>query len=520
MKDKLTSLIEINNILDNSRSKYSVEDEVLIVDDNKTLLPTLEKWKTKAIVELYGLKQEETVTKTINLLFDLNEYDLDKTKEIVNNLKSINTNLNDLSIRNIYDVGSIRKNVIIKTAYDEYKLIDKIGEGGNGFVYKASSKNNEIVAIKFLKKSDTAKIKRFKNEIHFCEKYEHENIVKIIDRGYTLSNEEDIIFYVMPFYEDTLRKRINDGIPHDKIVEVFVGLINGLIFAHNKDTIHRDIKPENILFNKDSWNPVICDFGIAHFSDNDKQTLIKTKVRDKMGNYAYSAPEQINHKDICPETDIYAAGLILNEMFTKEIPNSSGYKRIEQVDYEYKYLDDLFEEIYKYNPSERIKEDKIINEINILSEIHVSKRKKEKIEHNVPATFEPERFDLKITSIMYENKELIFSFDNDIPNDWYQIIAFGEFSCTQICGYERCLLNRRNSNELTMAIKDRTSLDTIRNLKSYMYAWVKSSNEEYNRELLKKAIEKQRKEEENRRKELEELSRKIEINKLLSSIND
>ena len=83
------------------------------------------------------------------------------------------------------------------------------------------------------------------------------------------------MFCVMPRYFESLRDKINKTIQPEDAITIFVGLLSGLKFAHEKDVVHRDIKPENIMFAKGSNEPVICDFGIAHFSENDLMTLLK-----------------------------------------------------------------------------------------------------------------------------------------------------------------------------------------------------------------------------------------------------
>lgn len=87
----------------------------------------------------------------------------------------------------------------IKTAFDEYVLIKQVGSGGNGRVFSATNMNKENVAIKFVERNISAsKLKRFKNEIHFCEYHKHKNIVEILDRGYVVLDGTEYVFYVMP----------------------------------------------------------------------------------------------------------------------------------------------------------------------------------------------------------------------------------------------------------------------------------------------------------------------------------
>lgn len=112
-------------------------------------------------------------------------------------------------------MGKLEKGAKIHTAFDDYVLIQQYGEGGNGKVFSAINSDKESVAIKFVEKnSSRKKLKRFKNEIYFCEKYRHKNIVQILDRGYAYFNERDYAFYIMPLYKETLKDKIKKGISH------------------------------------------------------------------------------------------------------------------------------------------------------------------------------------------------------------------------------------------------------------------------------------------------------------------
>lgn len=260
----------------------------------------------------------------------------------------------------------MKKGQEVLTAFNKYQLKKQIGQGGNGIVWNATDEDGDSYAIKLLERQNTEKVlKRFENETFFCMKNTHKNIVPILDYG---TDGEEYVFYVMPLYKQTLRDRIRAGLSHEDIMPIFTGIIEGLSFAHKKGTIHRDIKPENILFEENSNVPIIADFGIAHFSPDNKATFIETAKDDRMANFQYAAPEQRKRGGISVEqTDIYAAGLILNEMFTGEVPQALDYRKISDVAPDYGYLDVLFEHLFKQDPSERLyPEEKIIDELQAL----------------------------------------------------------------------------------------------------------------------------------------------------------
>ena len=258
---------------------------------------------------------------------------------------------------------SLKKGMELNTAFENYSIIHLVGEGGNGRVYSAVSSTGEKVAIKFVKRElGNNKFNRFKNEIWFCEKANHKNIIRVLDRGY-VHLDDDYSFYVMPLYSQTLRDKIKEGICADDIISIFSGILDGLEYAHGQATIHRDIKPENILFAENSNEPVISDFGIAHFAEEQMIASVKTKRNDRMCNFQYCAPEQkMRGREILPQTDIYAAALILNEMFTGEIPLASGHKTIASVNSRFSYLDEIVEKILKQDPKERMYPEQAIRE--------------------------------------------------------------------------------------------------------------------------------------------------------------
>src|SRR5262245_14978086 len=144
-----------------------------------------------------------------------------------------------------------KSNLVFETAIDTYQGQEILGEGGAGTVYKVSNSDGEFFAVKLLDphKTNTKKLKRFKNELTFCQRNKHKNIVTVLDHGVIEFKEKNPPFYVMPFYPSTLRKLMDDGIPHNKVLDYFAQILDGLDAAHLLGVWHRDLKPENILYN-------------------------------------------------------------------------------------------------------------------------------------------------------------------------------------------------------------------------------------------------------------------------------
>lgn len=241
-----------------------------------------------------------------------------------------------------------------------YSLIEPIGNGGSGEVWKAST-NKEYFAIKFLHSDETKKNIRFEKELKFCKENPHKNICPVIAEG--KHNGEP--FYIMPLYEKTLRDIINEAnetYDADFLIKYILQLCLALKFAHKKNVIHRDIKPENILI--DGKKLVLADFGIAHFKDS-----ALTQKSDLLANRNYLAPEQKlkgNALNIEKSADIYALGLVFNECFTKQNPAGSSFKVIADDYPLYFKLDTLVENMTKQNPIERFTIEDVIVELKYI----------------------------------------------------------------------------------------------------------------------------------------------------------
>jgi serine/threonine protein kinase len=239
-----------------------------------------------------------------------------------------------------------------RTTFAVYTIQDFIGEGGSGLVYKAVDDGGRPVAIKILdsKKASRAKLKRFENEYRFCAKNNHENILKVLDHGLTDSGES---FFVMPLYEYSLRKLIGE-IDSKIALNVFTKLLAGVEAAHLKGVVHRDLKPENVLLRNSIWELVVADFGIARFAEEDLYTAVETKDDTRLANFQYAAPEQRHRgRNVDHRADIYALGLILNELFTSELAHGTNFKTINAVSPEHAYLDEIVHKMLEQDPAGR-----------------------------------------------------------------------------------------------------------------------------------------------------------------------
>jgi serine/threonine protein kinase len=247
------------------------------------------------------------------------------------------------------------KEVSFRTAFSTYRVKGQRGSGGTGVVYEVEDVEGKSYALKVVDpRADTKKLRRFKNEIWFCLKQTHKNIIEVFDYGVSTSDEGQASFYVMPLYAATLRTLMSNGIGAGDILPLFSQILDGVEAAHLQSVHHRDLKPENILYEPRTNALVVADFGIAKFKEEDLYTAVETNDRERLANFLYSAPEQrMRGKGVDSRADIYALGLILNEMFTREVPQGTGFKPIAVVSSDHAYLDKIVDGMIQQDPERR-----------------------------------------------------------------------------------------------------------------------------------------------------------------------
>lgn len=244
-----------------------------------------------------------------------------------------------------------KKGFILKSATDIYTVGALRGGGGAGEVYEVTSDSGNYAAKVLRRNLSSQKLKRFKNELMFGMRESHQNLVQVLDSGRT---ENDESFYIMPLASGTLRDLMKSEIPEDARLPLFSQVLDGVEAAHLLGVIHRDLKPENILQFGSPIRLQVADFGIAHFEEEALHTSIETRADERIGNWVYAAPEQrIVGSTIDLRADIYALGLILAELFTREVPHGLGNKKIAEVSPNYAYLDDLVDSMRQQDVSHR-----------------------------------------------------------------------------------------------------------------------------------------------------------------------
>jgi serine/threonine protein kinase len=244
----------------------------------------------------------------------------------------------------------LKSKLAFETTFGTYVAEEQLGQGGAGIVYGGVDDANNPVAIKVLNATTKDKRRRFKNEIAFLWRNKHKNIVSVIDHG--LSQQGP--FYIMPRYSGSLRGVLEQKLSPDDSLSLFGKILDGVEAAHLLGAFHRDLKSENILVDLASKTPAVADFGIAGFTDDLLITLVKTDDRQRLANFAYASPEQRTPGgNIDRRADIYALGLMLNEIFTRHVPHGTDYRTIKSVALDFAFLDPIVAKMIKQDANER-----------------------------------------------------------------------------------------------------------------------------------------------------------------------
>jgi serine/threonine protein kinase len=214
----------------------------------------------------------------------------------------------------------VRPVTLVGQAFDDLELLEELGRGGMGVVYKAKQKSlNRLVAVKLLLEEHFRHphaLARFQAEARAAASLDHPNIVQVYQTGECRLGHYFAMEYVEGrSVEDLVAK---GNVPVASAVALMVVVAEAVHYAHTKGIVHRDLKPANIMVDR-ARRPVVMDFGIAKFVG---KTSSLTQQGVIMGTPAYMAPEQAGESpdQIGPHTDVYALGCILYTLLTGRVP--------------------------------------------------------------------------------------------------------------------------------------------------------------------------------------------------------
>ncbi len=272
------------------------------------------------LLESLGLLDDEAVAPTRRDLSAVTPKTFGAAK--AGSAKAIDT-VHDESARAADKKKAVRPAMMLGD-FGDYELLEEIGRGGQGVVYRAHQKSlNRIVALKVIGLGPWATethLKRFRREAEAAASLEHPGIVPIHEVG----ERDGQCYFSMKFIEggqlDEVVRR--EPMPIRRAVELIAKVARIVHYAHEHGILHRDIKPGNILLDKNG-EPHLTDFGLARLVEADSTV---TGTLEVLGTPSYMAPEQAagNNTDISRKTDVYGLGAVLYQLLTGHPPFAGG----------------------------------------------------------------------------------------------------------------------------------------------------------------------------------------------------
>ena len=207
------------------------------------------------------------------------------------------------------------------TKIGKYDVEERVGEGAMGVVYRALDPIlKRRVAIKVMGEAFAQNVdlrERFLREAQAAGSLQHPNVITIYDFG----EVDGHLYIAMEFVEgQDVAELLAHQVPLSLVakLDIAIGVLQGLAFAHKRGIVHRDIKPANIRVDADG-NARIMDFGVAHFASSNM-----TRTGVMIGTPSYMAPEQITSGTVGPQSDIFSVGAVLYELLTGTSPFAGG----------------------------------------------------------------------------------------------------------------------------------------------------------------------------------------------------
>jgi serine/threonine protein kinase len=273
--------------------------------------------------------------------------------------QSLSPNNNNHNNNNQQQTDDFLLNSLAKSTLEDYKILDLVGEGSFGRVYKARKIfTGQIFAIKFIQKKNRnqREISNLRQEIDILRTMKHRNVIKMCDAFET----EREFCVVMEYARGELFEVLEDDrtLPETEVREIARQLVAALNYLHSNRVIHRDMKPQNVLIGRDGVVK-LCDFGFARSVRS--QSMVMTSIK---GTPLYMAPELVQEQPYNHTVDLWSLGVILYELFCGKPPffTNSIYTLIQKIVREpLQWPDDISSEFKSFlrgllnkRPSERL----------------------------------------------------------------------------------------------------------------------------------------------------------------------
>ena len=199
-----------------------------------------------------------------------------------------------------------------------YEVVQMLGEGGMGSVYKAKDMELErFVALKVIRPEFAEHeevLKRFKQELILARKITHKNVIRIFDLG----ELDGLKFITMEFIEgQDLSSLAKEKLPYEKSVDIMYQVCTALDAAHSEGVVHRDLKPQNVMVDK-TGRAIVMDFGIARSTEASAGMMTNTGAL--IGTPDYMSPEQVMGEHVDARSDLFTVGIMLFQLLVGQLP--------------------------------------------------------------------------------------------------------------------------------------------------------------------------------------------------------
>ena len=379
---------------------------------------------------------------------------------------------------------------VLRTPIETFAVVRPIGEGGAGRVVEVEGNEGRKFAAKILKAgAPTNQKKRFRNELFFCLRQSHANVIRVLDYGETTELGETTPFVVMPLYESSLRRRMEAGLDAERALKIFEGVLQGVESAHLRGIWHRDLKPENILVGALADEVVVSDFGVAHFSEEDLATAVETRAQERLANFRYAAPEQrLRGGQVDHRVDLFALGLILNELFTRETAQGAGYRKIADVAPEWGALDELVEALIQQAPGRRPADlAEVKREFGRLTGLAAARQVLDR-ERNEVVSIEEADHPTAVgeSRVDWDLDQLSVHLDRQLDPEWIRVFKEGRYSHGELGG----IGPEHASVSMTGSIVVPATEGNAASMLNLVRAWIEGTNQELSK--IARAREKER----------------------------